>query len=166
MTRFEFYLRAVGHRLIGTFGLILLWRYLWPTIYHTLEALARQDGTLFGLFLLQDLNNQFWQVLFLIFLTLWFYRYTDGFFREWYIARLKLHEATVAAVRWTIVMLWHLLYPIVLSLMMFWLLKHYTEVPAWLKLTTAWIFFFVALGRGWYYPDNKIAQIAFRLSFS
>lgn len=166
MTDFNFYIRAIGKRLVATLGLILLWRFLWPTIYLTLAALARQDGSVLGLFLLEDLNNQFWQVFFLIFLTLWFYRYVDGFFAEWYIAQLKFLEAMIAAVRWASLMLWHLIYPIILSLMMYWGLKHLTTVPSWLKIVAAWLFFFIALRQGWNYPVKKVNDIAYRLKFS
>ncbi|NER93509.1 MAG: hypothetical protein F6J86_06680 [Symploca sp. SIO1B1] len=71
----------------------------------------------------------------------------------------------VAAVRWTMMMLFNLIYPIIISLTMFWGLKHYTPVPPWLKATTAWIFFFVAVRKGWIYPELKVAEIRHRLSF-
>lgn len=165
MDNLTYYIRAFSKRLSGTVGLILLWRFLWPTIYKTLAAFARQDGTILGLFSYQDLNNQFWQVFFLLFLTLWFYRYVDGFLKEWEVAALKPHEAMVVAVRWLTLMLWHLLYPVIISLMMFWGLKHYTHVPHWLKIATAWLFFYVLLVRGWQYPREKVGSIVYKLTF-
>jgi hypothetical protein len=64
MTDFSFYLRAFGQRLVATLGLILLWRFLWPTLYKTLSSLAQQDGTILGIFTVRDLNSSFWQVFF------------------------------------------------------------------------------------------------------
>ena len=160
-----FYIRAISQRLSTTLGLILLWRFLWKRIYTTLEALGQQDGEFLGLFRLQELNDPFWQTFFLIFLTFWFYRYSSGYFAEWYIAQLKLHEASVAGIRWVMLMIFNVIYPLIIALMMFWALFHYTSVPNWLKITTAWISFFLAVRRGWRYPRLKVSEIRFRLSF-
>lgn len=165
MTNLEFYVRHICQRLVGTIGLILLWRFLWPNIYTTLAALAEQDGTVLGLFALVTLDNIIVRVAALLFLTAWFYRYSDGFFWEWYLLGYKLHQAAISAIRWIVLMIWYLLYPIVISLAMYWGLKNYTPVPYLLKLVTAWVFFFVALSRGWNYPYDRANAISAQLRF-
>lgn len=62
-------------------------------------------------------------------------------------------------------MLFFLIYPIILSGMMFWGLIHYTSVPPWLKIAATWVFFIIAIGKGWFYPENKISEIANRLKY-
>lgn len=133
-------------------GLIILWYFLYPWIAAVLAA--------------QYLNNSFFRIGLLLFLTFWFYRYADGFFHECDSFKFLPLQIFVCGLRWLIIGVWNLLLPPFIGVSMYYGLLHYTDTPHWLTVVTSVFLFINRLFVGWIYPESRITDITNQVRFS
>lgn len=134
-------------------GLVVLWRYLYPWLLEVLRSSSPHS------------NQGLVQILLLLFLTFWFYRYTDGYLSECELRRLSLLPMIACGVKWLIVGVWNLLTPPFSGVSLWYGLNHYTEVPRWLVMMTSMVIFLWFLRRGWLHPESKIAALSSQTRF-
>jgi hypothetical protein len=146
-------------RLASTVGLIVLWAYLYPFILVVISLLPQRDGLAFGWISHEFLEDSFFKVTTLLYLTFWFGIYLDAFFNEWALLRFQSLQIVVCGCRWLIQSIIRLLLPFLVSLGEYWGLVHFTSTPSWLQRTTAIVFLIILALLGWYYPGSKLAQI-------
>jgi hypothetical protein len=148
-------------RISSTVGLIALWAHLYPFILSTIRVLPQRDNLAFGWISPNFLESIFFKIGLLLYLTFWFGIYLDAFFNEWDLIRLHALQIPICGCRWAMQSIFRLLLPFLIGLGMYWGLVHYTSVPHGLQRATAIVFFILLVLVGWYYPSDKIAQIAY-----